>query len=79
MKDEENFAAYFLHVDEIVSTIRRLGENVEKLIIVQKVIRSLPLRFDAKVYVIEEMKDLEKPMMHELHWILTAYDMRIEK
>jgi hypothetical protein len=49
MKDEENVAAYLLCVDEIVNTIRGLGEKVEEPMIVQKVLRSLPLRFDAKV------------------------------
>jgi hypothetical protein len=28
MKDEENFSSYFLQVDEIVNTIRGLGENL---------------------------------------------------
>jgi uncharacterized lipoprotein YehR (DUF1307 family) len=30
MKDKENVAAYLLHVDEIVNTIRGLGEKVEE-------------------------------------------------
>jgi len=40
------------------------------------VIRTLPLRFDPKVYVVEEMKDLVKLTMDELHGILIAYKMR---
>jgi uncharacterized lipoprotein YehR (DUF1307 family) len=51
MKDEENVASYLLHVDEIVNTIRGLGETVEESMIVQKVLRSLPLIFDAKVFL----------------------------
>jgi hypothetical protein len=54
MKDEENVAAYLLHVDEIVNTIRGLGEMVEESMIVQKVLRSLPLRFDAKVSLLKK-------------------------
>jgi hypothetical protein len=46
MKDEENVAAYLLLVDEIVKTIRGLGENVKQPMIVQKVLRSHSLRFD---------------------------------
>jgi hypothetical protein len=57
-------------VDEIVNTIRGLGEKVEELMIVQKVLRSLPLIFDAKVSSIEEMKDLDSLTMDELHGIL---------
>ncbi|KAH9293136.1 hypothetical protein KI387_041660 [Taxus chinensis] len=78
MKDEENVAAYLLRVDEVVNAIRGLGENIEESIIVQKILRSLPLRFDAKVSAIEEMKDLDKLSMDELHGILTAYEMRTE-
>jgi hypothetical protein len=79
MKDEENVAAYLLRVDEIVNTIKGLGEKVEEPMIVQKVIRSLPLRFDAKVSSIEEMKDLNSLTMDELHGILMTYEMRTEK
>jgi hypothetical protein len=43
------------------------------------VLRSLHLEFDSKFYVSEEMKDLEKLMMDELHAIPTAHEMRIEK
>ncbi|KAH9296039.1 hypothetical protein KI387_039627, partial [Taxus chinensis] len=75
MKDEENVAAYLLRVDEIVNTIRGLGEKVEESEIVQKVLRSLPVRFDAKVSAIEEMKNLDQLKMDELHGILTAYEM----
>lgn len=79
MKDKQNVAAYLLRVDEIVNTIRGLGEKNEESMIVQKVLRSLPLRVDAKVFAIEEMKDLDNLTMDELHGILTVYEMRIEK
>ena len=66
-------------MDGIFNTIRGLGEKVEELIIVQKVLRSLPLIFNLKVSAIEEMKDLDRLTMDELHGILTAYEMRVEK
>jgi hypothetical protein len=53
MKDEENVVACLLHVEKIVNNIRGLGEMVEESMIVQKVLRSLPLRLDAKVFTIE--------------------------
>ena len=40
-------------------------------------LRSLPLRYDAKVSAIEESRDLTKMTMDELHGTLTAYEMRI--
>ena len=66
-------------MDEIVNNIRRLGEKVDEIVIVQKVHRSLPLRFGPKIYSIEEIKDLENLTMDELHGILNAYEMRIKR
>jgi hypothetical protein len=43
------------------------------------VLRSLPLRFDAKISSIEEIKGLDKITMYELHGILTTYEIRSEK
>ena len=79
MKDEENVAVYLLLVDDIIITIIGVCETVEQSMIVQKVLGSLPLIFDAKFFSIEEMKDLEKLTMDELHGILTAYEKRNEK
>ena len=45
MKEDEYIATYFLGVDEIVKTIRVLGEEVDESVIFQKVLRSLPMRF----------------------------------
>ena len=78
MKETENIAAYILIVDEIVNSITGLGEEVKESMIVQKVLRSLPLRYDAKVSYIEESRDLTKLTMDELHGILKVYDMRID-
>jgi hypothetical protein len=49
MKQDENIAAYFLQVDEIVNAIMGLGEEIKKYVIVQKVPISLPMRFDPNI------------------------------
>ena len=49
MKEDEDIAAYFLRVDEIVNTMRGLGEKVENTTLVQNILRSLPMRFGSKV------------------------------
>jgi hypothetical protein len=63
MEDKENVETYFNRLDEIVNTMRVLGEEVEELMIVQKFIRYLHLIFDSKVCAIEEMKDIDKLTM----------------
>eukprot|EP00253_Pinus_taeda_P031821 PITA_31821 len=76
MEDEENIAAYLLRVAEVVNSLKGLDKKVEESTIVQKVLRSLPDRFDSKISTIEEAKDLDTLKMDELHGILTTYEMR---
>jgi hypothetical protein len=45
MKEEENIVEYFHRVDEVVNSIREEREEVTDKPIVQKVIRSLPMRY----------------------------------
>jgi hypothetical protein len=46
MKEDENTTAYFLQLDETINAIIGLGEENKESVIVQKVLRSLPMRFD---------------------------------
>jgi hypothetical protein len=78
MKEDENIASYFLRIDEAVNAIRGLGEEVDEAIIVQKVLRSLPMRFDPKISTLEERTDMDSIRMDELHGIFTAFEMRTE-
>lgn len=63
MNDEEDFVAYFLWVDEVVNSLKGFGKEVKEVTYVQKKLRSLPLRFDAKVSTIEELRDMENLKM----------------
>jgi hypothetical protein len=62
-----------------VNAIIGLGEEIEEYIIVQKVLRSLPMRFNPKISGLEEISDLNSISMDELHGIFTAYEMRTEQ
>jgi hypothetical protein len=55
-----------------------LGEEIKEYVIVQKVLRSLPMRFNPKISALEEISDLNLISMDELHGIFTAYEMRTE-
>ena len=78
MKEDGDIVAYVLQVDEIVNIIRGLGEEIEGLVIVQKILRSLPMGFDPKVSSLEERVYLATLTMDELHGILMAYEIRTE-
>jgi hypothetical protein len=78
MKEDEEITAYFLRVNEIVNAIIGLGQEIEESIIGQKVLRSLPMRFNPKISELEEISDLNSISMDKLHGIFTTYEMRIE-
>ena len=79
MKEEENIVAYFLRVDETMNIIRGLGERIEESVIVQKILRSLSMRFYSKILAIEEISDLDTMIVYELHGTLIAYEMRTKQ
>ena len=58
MEEFEDIATYFLYIDEVVNTMRGLGEKVKDVDIVQKVLRSLPIRFNSKIPALEERADI---------------------
>jgi hypothetical protein len=54
MKEDEDIVTYFPRVDEIVNSIKGLGEEMKEPVIVQKVLRSLPMRYDPNILSPEE-------------------------
>jgi hypothetical protein len=59
--------------------MKGLGEKFEELLLVQKILRSLPDKFNPKVSAIEELNDLKTLSIDQLLGTLTAYEMRISK
>jgi hypothetical protein len=77
MNEDENISKFFLRVDEMVNAMRGLGETIDDSLLVQKILRSLPERFNPKVSAIEEMSELKALSLDQLLGTLTAYEMRI--
>ena len=76
MKEDEYIASYLRLVEEIISTIKGLGIEIDDSVVVQKVLRCLPMIFDPKISSLEERVDLSMLNMDELHGISTTYEMR---
>ena len=76
MKEYENIVAYFLREDEVVISIRGLGEKLEESIVVKKVLRSLLEKYDPKVSTLDQSRELKTLKIDELQGILTTYEMR---
>ena len=51
MKEDETVGKYFLRVEELVNAMKGHGEKIEKASLVQKILRSLPDRFNPKVFL----------------------------
>jgi hypothetical protein len=79
MKEDETIGKYFLRVEELVNAMKALGEKIEEPSLVQKILRSLPDRFNPKVSAIEELNDLKTLEFDQLLGTFTAYEMRIVK
>jgi hypothetical protein len=56
-----------------LNIIKGLEEEIKELLIVQKVPRSLSLRFDPNISSLEEREHIATLNMDELHGILTTY------
>jgi hypothetical protein len=79
MNEDETVNKFFLRVEELVNAMKALGEKIEEASLVQKILRSLPDRFNPKVSAIEELNDLKYLAFDQLLGTLTAYEMRIGK
>jgi hypothetical protein len=79
MNEDETINKYFLRVEELVNSMKGLGEKFEESILVQKILRSMLDKFNPKVSAIEELNDLKTLSIDQLLGTLTAYEMRIIK
>jgi hypothetical protein len=79
MNEDEIVSKYFFRVEELVNSMKGLGEKIEESILVQKILRSLFDKFNPKVSAIEELNDLKTLSIDQLLGTLTAYEMRINK
>ena len=59
MMEEESIAPYLQSVEEVVNTMRGLGEEIKETVVVQKILRSLPPRFNPKVTAVEDRDTLD--------------------
>jgi hypothetical protein len=53
MNEDEKVNKYFLRFEELVNSMKALGEKIEDTFLVQKILISLPNRFNPKVSTIE--------------------------
>jgi len=69
MHNDESVANYILCIDEIVNHMKKLGEEIKVVTLVEKVLRSLSSKFESKVSAIEEKQNLQSITMSQLYGI----------
>ena len=79
MKEGEKVKDFFSIVTEIGNQIKSYGEEVPEKKVVEKILRSLPQKFEHVVAVIEETKDLTKLSQYELMGSLEAHEERVNR
>jgi hypothetical protein len=75
MKEDETIGKYFLRAEELVNAMKGLGEKIEDVSLVHKILRSLPERFNPKVFVIEELNDIKYHPIEKLLGTLISYEI----
>ncbi|XP_052206843.1 uncharacterized protein LOC127811178 [Diospyros lotus] len=76
MKETENVKEYIDRVIKVVNQVRLLGEDLPEKRVVEKVMVTLPERFEAKISSLEDAWDLSKLSLTELVNALQAVEQR---
>ncbi|KAG8480134.1 hypothetical protein CXB51_024924 [Gossypium anomalum] len=76
MKEEETVKQYSDRIMAVVNSIRLIGEQFDKVRIVEKVLSTLPERYEAKISSLEDSRDLARISLTELINALYAQEQR---
>ena len=58
MKDTDSVDSFYTHVICLINQIKSHGETIEDKKLVQKVLKSLPPKFDTLIMTLDKSKDL---------------------
>jgi hypothetical protein len=79
MKDTDIVDSFYTHVIGLINQIKFHGETIEDKKVVEKVLRSLPPKFDTLVVTLEERKDLSQFSLDELQASQINHDHRLNR
>jgi hypothetical protein len=79
MKDSDTVDSFYTHVIGLINQIKSHGETIDDRKVVEKVLRSLPPKFDTLVVTLEEGKDLSQFSLDELQASLINHEHRLNR
>lgn len=79
MGDDESIQNYYTKITTIVNEMKTFGEEISDSRIVEKILVSLPPKFDPMVSIIEEAKDISSMSVQELMGSLKAHERRLAR
>ncbi|KAK3004115.1 hypothetical protein RJ639_018583 [Escallonia herrerae] len=77
MKESETLTEFFTRFVDLVNQMKTHGEEISDRRMVEKILICLSERFDPKVAVIEETRDIEKLCVQDLIASLKSYEQRL--
>nr|KYP49570.1 hypothetical protein KK1_028654 [Cajanus cajan] len=79
MKESETVKDYYSKIKEIVNQMRMYGKNILDKKIVEKILISVPHKYDSIVTTIKQTKDLSTLLVTELMGSLEVYEQRLNR
>ena len=79
MEKNESVAEYITKVQTVVNSMKGYGEKIIVQSVVEKVLRTMPPKFDHIVVAIEESKNLEELSLEELQGSLESHEQRMNE
>ena len=79
MLEEESLSDFYIKLCDIVNESLAFGEKIPEFVLVRKLTRSLPEKFQSKNTAIEESKNLDIMKVEELMGSLYVFEMNLKQ
>ncbi|XP_074336690.1 uncharacterized protein LOC141673860 [Apium graveolens] len=79
MKSSENIGEFVTRLKTVTNEMKRNGENLDDVLVMEKLLRSLTRKFDYVITSIKESKDLSTISIDELVGSLQAHEQRMNQ